>query len=444
MPHDVALPANPGRAEPGAAGGRLRRLLLPPPGGVAKRLVYAVLGVPLAALYALLFAGLFASALLTIYGVGVVTILVLLMVVRGVGAWERAMSRRFAGLDVAGGLALRRERGLVRRLRLLITSGSTWRTLAWLGVRVLVSAAVVAALFFGGAAVAVLLTYPDSLGLPRNLVLDLVVLVLASSCILVLVRLLDLSGRGLAVVAPTLLGAAAEERIAAMRRASVRVAGRTAVARDLHDTIGHTLTASLVQAEAAQRALRALDGEGSGPRDLEFARQALGHIEHNTRQALTELDRALAVLGNPPRVGELVEQPPDLRDAEALLAGLRDAGLPVTLTVGTAGGVSDGELTGEASRLAYRVIQEGTTNVLRHAGLAPTLIEVEQTGGRLLVGVRNVAGPRIGAAPGRNGGHGLTGLRQRAEELGGSLRAGPTPDKGFELVVELPVGASRG
>ena len=442
MQHDVAVPAGPS-AEPGdtraSFAGALTRRLLPRRRGLSQRLAYAVLGVPLAVVYAGLFAGLLASAFLAIYGIGFALVLLVLMVVRGCGGWERSLARRFADVTVPEAPAVRRERGVVRRLRLVVTSGSTWRTLAWLGVRVLVSTAVSATLVLAGAGAAVLVAYSYSLGLPRHLLLDLLSIVLAGACVLAAVHVLDLSTRGLAVVAPTLLGAGAEERIAAMRRASVRVAGRTAVARDLHDTIGHTLTASLVQAEAAQRALAPGDREGSGPTDLEFARAALGHIEDNTRQALAELDRALAVLGDPSRAGELDEQPPDLRDIGGLLAGLGDAGLPVELSVGVA--VHD--LPPEVSRLAYRVVQEGTTNVLRHAGLVDTRIDVDERDDRIVVRLRNVAGRRSPAPPGRNGGHGLAGLRERAEALGGSLQAEPTPDGGFGLTVELPVRGAR-
>lgn len=444
MQHDVTVPVRPAPREPeveparadSSVTARLARRLLPRRDGLPGRLAYAVVGVPLAALYAALFAGLLASALLAIYGIGFALVLVVLMVVRGCGGWERSLVRRFADVEVADAPVLRRERGVVRRLRLLVTSGSTWRTLAWLGVRVLVSATVLATLVLTGAAAAVLLAYSwsSSLDLPRHLLLDILSIVLAGGCVLVAVHLLDLSTRGLALVAPTLLGAGAQERIAAMRRASVRVAGRTAVARDLHDTIGHSLTASLVQAEAAQRALAPDGADGSTTTDLEFARAALGHIEDNTRQALAELDRALAVLGDPTRADELAEEPPDLRDIGGLLAGLGDAGLPVELSVGVA--VDD--IPQEVSRLAYRVVQEGTTNVLRHAGLVATRIDVEDRGALVVVRLRNIAGGRTPAPPGRNGGHGLTGLRQRAEEMGGSLLAEPTADGGFELVVELP------
>ncbi|MDZ5660212.1 sensor domain-containing protein [Nocardioides sp. S-58] len=436
-PGDPVEPPVGGAPEPVAS--RPTRRVLPRREGLVGRLAYAVLGVPLAAGYAALFAALLGSAVLAVYGVGIVLVVLVLMVVRGCGGWERALARRFAGVDVPDAPAVRHDRGVVRRLRLVVTSGSTWRTLAWLGVRVLVSAAVLAALVLTGAAAAVLLAYSYSLDLPRHLLLDLLSVVLAAGCVLVAVHVLDLATRGLAVVAPTLLGAGAEERIAAMRRASVRVAGRTAVARDLHDTIGHSLTASLVQAEAAQRALAPRDGNGSEPVDLEFARAAMGHIEDNTRQALAELDRALAVLGDPSRAGDLDEQPPDLRDVAGLLAGLGDAGLEVELSLG----VPAPALPQEVSRLAYRVVQEGTTNVLRHAGLVATRIDVVDGGDRIVVRLRNAAGRRTPAPPGRNGGHGLAGLRERAEELGGSLHAGPTEDGGFELVVELPTGAMR-
>lgn len=417
---------------------RLRRAVLPRPDGLGRRLAYALVGLPLGVVYAALFGGVVAAAILAVYGIGVLIAVLVLMLARGFGGWERALVRGLLDTPLDDCARVRAEPGVVRRLRLLLVSGSTWRTLAWLGVRVLVAAASATALFLAAGLGYLLLTYPTSFEVGRSLGLDLLVLALVVLTAIAAVRVLDLLSRLLALIAPRLLDASAEQRIAALRQASVRLAERTSVARDLHDTIGHTLTASLLQAGAARRALAASADDAERPADLAFARQALGHIEDTTRQALAELDRALAVLGDPSRAGRLAEPPPDLGDVDGLLAGLRDAGLPLEVSVAT------DDLPPEVSRLAYRVVQEGTTNVLRHAGLVPTRVEVAVGEGRAVVRVRNEPGSRGPGRPGPGGGRGLPGLAARAAELGGRVASGPTPEGGFELVADLPVRGARG
>jgi signal transduction histidine kinase len=252
---------------------------------------------------------------------------------------------------------------------------------------------------------------------------------------------LDLQVRLAAVIAPRLLGTAPEERLELLHRTSQRLAYRNRLARDLHDTIGHTLTASLLQAAAARRTLAVDPDQPGRPVDPAFARQALEHIETNTRTALAELDRALAVLrddsGQPDAPAhEPVLDGPDLADLDGLVTGLRDGGLPVWLDVD---GPALADLPEATSRLGYRIVQEATTNVLRHAGCTPTRVEVARDGASLRVRVRNGAPQTSASRPGPGGGTGLQGLRERATAAGGQLETGPVEDGGFELTATLPL-----
>jgi signal transduction histidine kinase len=166
-----------------------------------------------------------------------------------------------------------------------------------------------------------------------------------------------------------------------------------------------------------------------------FARQALEHIEVNTRTALAELDRALSVLRSANEAEPAPFAPPCLADLEDLLAGLRDGGLPVALVV-------DGEVDdvpARAQELAYRVVQEGTTNVLRHAGCPLTVVQVMRSADLLVVRVVNERADVLDSRPGPGGGNGLAGLRERAVAAAGTLTAEPTPTGGFELCVTLPI-----
>ena len=228
----------------------------------------------------------------------------------------------------------------------------------------------------------------------------------------------------------------AEQQIAALQHSGRRLADRNRLARDLHDTIGHALTASLLQATAARRTLTPVDDRPVQP---DFARQALEHIETNTRTALAELDRVLTVL----RAEDGGRDPapfaaPSLADLEDLLAGLRDGGLPVALVV-------DGEtddVPAGVQELAYRVVQEGTTNVLRHAGTPLTVAQVVRDGDTLVVRVCNERASQTDSRPGPGGGRGLAGLRERTAAAGGTLSAEPSPSGGFELCVTLPLSGA--
>ena len=421
---------------PSSAASPLRRWLRSAAGpGRGRRALYALLSVPLALAYAALFAGLVTSAVLAVQGVGLVLAVVLLMTARGLGGLERALARRLLGLRIAPDRQLRRSpEGRLRRLTLLVVSSSTWRTLGWLGARVLLGAGVLAALAAGiGGTLTLAIDGPWS----RWSALPLAVVALV--IVVVTLAALDLQVRLAAAIAPRLLGTAPEEQLAVLHRTSQRLADRNRLARDLHDTIGHTLTASLLQAAAARRTLAPHPDDAQRPVDPAFARQALEHIETNTRTALAELDRALAVLrddGARPLGPAAFHEGPDLDDLDGLVTGLRDGGLPVRLDVDAA---VVGEVPGETSRLGYRIVQEATTNVLRHAGCTPTTVEVARQGSALKVRVRNDAPQTTASRPGPGGGTGLRSLRERTAAVGGRLDTRPVADGGFELTATLPL-----
>jgi signal transduction histidine kinase len=410
---------------------RTRLVLAAARPGWPGRALYALAGLPLGVLYLALYLGLFGSVVAVIYGIGVLLILAVLALTRGLAGIERRLARSLLRVDIPDGERVREARGIIRRVRRLITSPGTWRALGWLGARVLMAAATLAALFFGGVFFVVL-----GWGADWNALTALPLLALMAADVVLTLVVLELLVRLAAATAPRLLGAAPEQRIAALQQSSRRLADRNRLARDLHDTIGHALTASLLQATAARRTL---SPAGDRPVQPDFARQALEHIEANTRAALAELDRALSVLRT--EDGRRDPAPfatPSLADLEDLLAGLRDGGLPVALVV-------DGEVDdvpAGVQELAYRVVQEGTTNVLRHAGCPLTVAQVARSGDVLVVRVCNERASQLDSRPGPGGGRGLAGLRDRAAAAGGTLSAEPTPSGGFELCATLPLAGA--
>ncbi|NEK87645.1 two-component sensor histidine kinase [Blastococcus saxobsidens] len=407
---------------------RLRTLLEDARPGWPRRALYALASLPFGALYLALYAGLVGSVVALIYGVGVLLILLVLATTRGFAGLERRMARDLLGVPLPDGERVRDRRGVVQKLRRLVLAADTWRALGWLGARVLMGLATLATLLFGGFGFAYL-----GWGADWNALTALPLFALMALDVVLTLAVVDLLVRLAAAVAPRLLGTAPEQRIAALQQSTRRLADRNRLARDLHDTIGHALTASLLQATAARRTLTPTDDRPVQP---DFARQALGHIETNTRAALAELDRALSVLRAEDGSGDPgAFAPPSLADLHDLLAGLRDGGLPVALVV-------DGEtddVPAGIQELVYRVVQEGTTNVLRHAGTPVTVVQVARSRDTLVVRVRNEHTGQPDSRPGPGGGRGLAGLRERAAVVGGTLTAGPTPSGGFDLVAGLPL-----
>ncbi|MFB4320460.1 sensor histidine kinase [Actinomadura sp. 21ATH] len=211
---------------------------------------------------------------------------------------------------------------------------------------------------------------------------------------------------------------------------------RARIARELHDVVAHHMSVIAIQAEAAPLRVPDPPAELAG---------AFATIRGNAVEALSELHRVLDVLRADPARDESAgpadpaEPPqPTLDRLGDLLAGVRGAGLAVTVeTRGTPRPLAQGvQLT------AYRIVQEALSNVLRHAPGSEVTVTLEHRPGRLGVEVANTAPAR--PAPPSRGGHGLTGMRERAAMLGGTLTAGPLPGGGHAVRAELPTGDARG
>ncbi|MFE7601182.1 sensor histidine kinase [Streptomyces sp. NPDC057494] len=229
------------------------------------------------------------------------------------------------------------------------------------------------------------------------------------------------TGALLARQAPRLLGPSPADRLAAAERRAAEAESRNRLARELHDSVGHALSAVTLQAGAARRVL---DG---GAADLEFVREALTAIEETTRRTVGELDWVLGLLRNE---GTPEQGPgPGLDALEALVRG---AGPRVALTVdGALGSVPDA-----LSREAYRIVQEGLTNAARHAGGAPVTVRLDARTEELEITMENPL-PDRPAVTRPDGGRGLRGIAERARLLGGTAGAGPA-DGVWRLAVRIP------
>ncbi|MEU5880031.1 sensor histidine kinase [Spirillospora sp. NPDC047279] len=201
---------------------------------------------------------------------------------------------------------------------------------------------------------------------------------------------------------------------------------RLRMAQDLHDSIGHGLAAIAMQAGVA---LHVLD------RDPEEARQSMKAVRATSREALENLRAQLDGLRD---TGAAARAPaPGLNDLDRLTERVRAGG--VTVHADIAPGLTG--LPSAVDAVAYRILQECLTNVLRHAGAVPVRIRIRRDGGALLLEVTNTGGASGPASPGN--GLGIHGLRGQAEALGGTLTAGPDPDGGFVVRARLPLEGER-
>jgi len=221
---------------------------------------------------------------------------------------------------------------------------------------------------------------------------------------------------------------AAEDRAAELdraREAEARTAvadERARIARELHDVVAHAIGVIVVQARGGRRTLDT---------DPEASREALGAIETTAVGALAEMRRLLGVL-RADDDGIALAPRPGLRDLDRLIDQVREAGLPVELSV-------EGdpvELAPGVDLSAYRIVQEALTNALKHAGPASARVVVRYGGGRLDLEVSDT-GP--GGSAGRSAGHGLLGMRERVALYGGDLEAGPQQGGGFSVRAHLPL-----
>jgi signal transduction histidine kinase len=213
------------------------------------------------------------------------------------------------------------------------------------------------------------------------------------------------------------------------QRASRAVAEeRGRIARELHDVIGHSVSVMTVQASAVRRRLTP---------EQAAERKALESVESVGREALAEMRRMVGALRDADHDPDHSLEPmPGLDRVDRLADEFRAAGLPVALSVTGA----PRDLGPGLDLTAYRLVQEGLTNSLRHAR-NPQRVEVAIDYGvdRLELAMRDDGQHPPGSTPPAEAGNGLLGMQERVAVYGGSLIARTRPESGFELVATLPI-----
>jgi signal transduction histidine kinase len=197
---------------------------------------------------------------------------------------------------------------------------------------------------------------------------------------------------------------------------------RLRIARELHDVVAHSMTVVALQAGSGRLASR---------QDPEAAQRALETIEKSSREALADMRRLVGVL----REGDdsLTQPAPGLADINRLVEEIGRAGIKVGVT--TSGQLD--QVPPGMALAAYRVAQEALTNVVRHAGVDRAELMLEASDGALVLVVGN-GPPTRPVAPIEGGGHGISGMEERASLYGGSLNAGPTGDGGYRVEARFP------
>jgi signal transduction histidine kinase len=196
---------------------------------------------------------------------------------------------------------------------------------------------------------------------------------------------------------------------------------RAELARELHDIVGHHVTAMVVSAEAAK-------AQGADE-------QTLDTIAGLGRKALSELDILVGSLrekGTAPTT----RATPQLADLPALMEPLRSSGVSADLTTVVTGRLSD------STQLAiYRIVQETTTNILKHAHATAVRVEVVETGEEVTVRVSDDGRGSVDTADEKErGGRGLIGIGERVDGLGGSWTYEASPGEGTTVTIVLPAG----
>ena len=198
---------------------------------------------------------------------------------------------------------------------------------------------------------------------------------------------------------------------------------RARMARELHDSVGHALNVVVLHAGAAQRVIE---------KKPELAREALESIETAGRQALGDIERMLGIL-RAPEEEACCDVTPGMGQLETLCDQVREAGLPVALTVTGA----PRPLPASLDLTAYRIVQESLTNTLKHAGKTRATVTVRYEERALAIEVLDEGRGVTPATAG--GGRGLLGMRERVATFRGELEAGPRPEGGFGVRARLPL-----
>lgn len=200
---------------------------------------------------------------------------------------------------------------------------------------------------------------------------------------------------------------------------------RARIARELHDVVGHCVSVMTVQASAVRSVL--------APEQTE-ERDALMSVERVGREALVEMRRLVGILRDSLATPDLTPQP-SLRGIDELVSHARASGLGVDLLIEG----DPAKLPASIDLTAYRIVQEGLTNAIRHAHARHARVQIRYCAGSLAIEVTDDGVGVNGADSVRRAGHGLLGMRERVAVFGGQLDAGPSADGGYRLRARLPV-----
>ncbi|HEY8281521.1 MAG TPA: histidine kinase [Leifsonia sp.] len=207
-------------------------------------------------------------------------------------------------------------------------------------------------------------------------------------------------------------------------------AERSRIAREMHDIVSHTLTVMVTLADGSARLVRT---------EPERSATVMEAVAETGRGALADMRRLLGVLGSdggtasPPVDGSRLAPQPGVGDLTTLVERVREAGLPVRITVtGTPPADTGQQLT------VYRVVQEALTNALRHASLATVVaVSIDYGENTIRITVDDDAAVHLSPAHAPGPGRGLIGMRERVALYGGVLAAGPRAGGGWRLRAEF-------
>jgi len=218
-----------------------------------------------------------------------------------------------------------------------------------------------------------------------------------------------------------LLGMTVGKQLRSVQEAE-RARVRLAVARDVHDVVGHALGVIVVEAGVT------LSLPDSGEQEL---RATLAGVEDHARAALADVQGLVRSLHT-----DESRMAPGTAELPTLFAVTRAAGVRVDASVGTG---PIGEVVGT---VVFRIVQEALSNVVRHAPGTSCSVDVRQEGDAVAVLVRD-DGPTLPGGDVPSTGLGLYGMRERARSIGGTVRWGARPAGGFEVVARLPLAGAR-
>jgi len=378
---------------------------------------------------------------LVILWVGIPILIAMQLSLRPIGTFERGLINLFSEAKLEGPAPMPPPTGLKGfanwRVVALAKDAHSWRVAAWIMVRgVLGSINFVVALCAAIIPIAVVLATVYAAALVAGLDWGTDIedhtyapwVLLGAPVALSAMPLFAWAARGLGYVNGKLarwaLGPCGSEREEQLAARAQLAEEKLRIDQELHDSIGHMITMTIVQAGAGAHVFDS---------DPEFARQALKNIEERGRSAMGELDRIIsAIRGDEPETRAPL---PGIADIQTLVDSSRAAGIDVTAVI------EPPQVPPAFGRAAYGIVREALTNAARHAPGASVEVVVQQDRDALAIEIVNGPTPTPGAARAREGGtgHGLSGIRDRVGLLGGRSTIGTTSDGGFRVAALLPL-----